>query len=65
VTQGSGWRKASYSGGQGGNCVEVGDDTRRVLVRDTKANGRGPVLAFAPGAWRQFTATVKAQNVSN
>ena len=29
------WRKSSYSGGSGGDCVEVRDDTGRVLVRDT------------------------------
>lgn len=29
------WRKSSYSGANGGNCVEVADDARVVLVRDT------------------------------
>jgi hypothetical protein len=49
------WKKSSYSGGNGGNCVEVGarpqDD--RVLVRDTK-DRQGPVLRFTPGAWKRF-----------
>jgi hypothetical protein len=51
------WRKASYSD-NGGNCVEVGDDAERVLVRDTQ-DRRGPVLRFTPGAWRRFADRVK------
>ena len=44
------WRKSSYSGGNGGNCIEVGahPDTGRVLVRDTSDRG-GPALRFTPG----------------
>jgi hypothetical protein len=55
------WRKSSYSGGNGGNCVEVGAPAGvdRVLVRDTK-DRQGPVLAFSPLAWRQFAERVKA-----
>jgi hypothetical protein len=30
-----------------------------VLVRDTKQQGRGPVLAITPDAWRAFAAQVK------
>ena len=47
------WRKSSYSGGNGGNCVEVGAQAGRVLVRDTK-DRQGPVLRFAPSAWKQL-----------
>jgi Domain of unknown function (DUF397) len=53
------WRKSSYSGGQGGNCVEVADHAGRVLVRDTKSC-TGAVLQFAPDAWRRFADRVKA-----
>jgi hypothetical protein len=53
------WRKSSYSGNGGGNCVEVGDHDRRVLVRDTKQNATGPVLWFSPAAWRRFADQVK------
>ena len=55
------WRKSSYSGGNGGGCVEVGADAGagRVLVRDTK-DCSGPVLAFRAGDWRRFAARVKA-----
>jgi hypothetical protein len=54
------WRKSSYSGGNGGNCVEVGApaEARHVLVRDTK-DRHGPVLAFSPQAWRRFAERVK------
>lgn len=52
------WRKSSYSGGQGGDCVEVRQSSRAVLVRDTKAR-LGAVLAFSPVAWRRFAASVK------
>ena len=52
------WRTSSYSGGSGGNCVEVRDETGRVLVRDTK-DRTGPVLPFAPQAWQRFADRVK------
>ena len=53
------WRKASYSGNGGGDCVEVGNAPARVLVRDTKQNRTGPVLTFSPTAWRAFAKQVK------
>jgi hypothetical protein len=52
------WRKSSYSGNGGGSCIEVGN-ADAVLVRDTKQEGRGPVLRFTPGAWRRFADRVK------
>ena len=58
------WRKSSYSGNGGANCVEVGDDTRRVLVRDTQ-DRTGPVLRFTPGAWRRFAEAVKRSLASD
>jgi hypothetical protein len=53
------WRKSSYSGGQGGNCVDIADQGNRVLVRDTKQDGAGPVLRFSPATWRRFADQVK------
>jgi hypothetical protein len=53
----SNWRKSSYSGSNGGECVEVAA-VGAVLVRDT-ADRSGPVLTFAVDAWRVFTATMK------
>jgi hypothetical protein len=51
------WRKSSFSG-NGGNCVEVGGDTRRVLVRDSQ-NRAGLVLQLSPAAWREFANQVR------
>ena len=53
----SNWRKSSYSGSNGGECVEVAA-TGPVLVRDT-TDRTGPVLTFTADAWREFTATIK------
>jgi hypothetical protein len=52
------WRTSSYSGNNGGNCVEAGNAAGRVLVRDAK-DREGAVLAFAPQAWRKFAAGIK------
>ena len=54
------WRKSTYSGSNGGGCVEVADHDRSVLVRDTQDRS-GPVLQFGPGAWRRFTGRVKVR----
>ena len=51
------WRKSSYSGGNGGSCVEVAN-ADEVLVRDT-TDRSGPVLRFTPDAWRRFAVQVK------
>ncbi|GAA3523812.1 DUF397 domain-containing protein [Streptomyces osmaniensis] len=47
------WRKSSYSGDQGGNCVEVAEATASVAIRDSK-NTAGPILAFEPTAFTAF-----------
>lgn len=52
------WRKSSYSGGNGAECVEVGQSPDVVAVRDTQ-DRHGPVLAFTADAWRRFAALVK------
>ena len=51
------WRKSSYSGNGGGECIEVAD-TDRVLVRDSK-DQTGPILGFTAEAWTVFTAALK------
>jgi hypothetical protein len=54
------WVKSSYSGSQGGNCVEVAVSAQgRVLVRDTK-DREGAMLAFTPDLWREFATQLKA-----
>jgi hypothetical protein len=52
------WRKASYSGNGGADCVETGSVPGAVLVRDTKDRD-GAALSFTAGAWRAFTAELK------
>jgi hypothetical protein len=54
----SGWRVATYTGGQG-NCVEVGRSATIVAVRDTKDRVDGPVLRLDPVVWRAFTERLK------
>lgn len=51
------WRVATYTGGNG-NCVEVADSVRAVLVRDTKDRDSG-TLEFTADAWAAFTTTLK------
>ena len=51
------WRKSSYSGSNGGECVEIAA-AGAVLVRDT-ADRSGPVLTFTADVWRAFTATIR------
>ncbi len=55
----AGWRKSSYSNGNGGNCVEVADlDHGHRAVRDSK-DPNGPALIFTPAEWAAFTAGVR------
>jgi hypothetical protein len=53
------WRKASYSGSNGGGCVEVARTPgAAITVRDSK-DPDGPRLAFTVGDWRTFLRHVK------
>jgi Domain of unknown function (DUF397) len=56
---GAAWRKSSYSGDNGGTCVEVGVAAPAVAIRDSK-HPDGPLLAFAAATWKSFTDQVKA-----
>jgi hypothetical protein len=47
------WRKSSYSGEGGGNCVELALTNQGAAVRDSK-NPTGPRLDFPATAWRVF-----------
>jgi hypothetical protein len=58
------WRKASYSAGNGGGCVEAASTPGAVLIRDTQ-DRTGPVLRFAPGTWRRFADQVKRSLASD
>jgi len=58
------WRKSSYSGNGGAECVEVACNLiRTVAVRDSK-DPRGPVLTVAPAGWHSFIANVKADRTA-
>jgi hypothetical protein len=52
----NGWVKSTYSGGEGGNCIEW--SPTRSAVRDSK-DPDGPMLAFTPTAWSSFVAAVQ------
>ncbi|WP_308206499.1 DUF397 domain-containing protein [Actinomadura luteofluorescens] len=52
------WRKSSYSGGTGGECVELAVVSGRVLVRDSKDSG-GPLLRLAPAAARDLVSRLR------
>ena len=50
------WRKSSFSGANGGDCVEVAADGV-ILVRDT-TNRDGGTLGFTAAAWETFTKSL-------
>jgi uncharacterized protein DUF397 len=53
------WRKSSYSGDNGGACIEVARNIPGIVaVRDSK-NPQGPALAFTPAAWHKFLAALR------
>lgn len=55
------WFTSSYSGSDGGNCVEVAETEHAVYVRDTKDRG-GPTLSVPGGQWSAFVAHLAARN---
>ncbi|MFI1287148.1 DUF397 domain-containing protein [Streptomyces sp. NPDC020792] len=54
------WRKSSYSGDQGGNCLEIAEiPDATVAVRDSKTPA-GPVLTLATAAFTEFVSWAAA-----
>lgn len=56
------WRKSTYSGANGGECIEVADTVRSVMIRDTKQDNLGDartVLSVTPDAWTSFLGTLR------
>jgi hypothetical protein len=52
------WRKSSYSGTSGGNCVEMASGASVILVRDT-TDRDGFTLSVPADAWARFTDSLR------
>jgi hypothetical protein len=58
------WRKSTYSGSNGGNCVEVASNLPGIVaVRDSKDRS-GPALAFTTEQWRAFVGNLQDGRLS-
>lgn len=53
------FRKSSYSGTEGANCVEVAGQPGSQLVRDSKLGAGSPVLSIPAVQWAAFVAELK------
>ncbi|WP_369234488.1 DUF397 domain-containing protein [Streptomyces sp. R21] len=51
------WRKSSYSGTSGGECVEVAPLTPHIAIRDSK-NPEGGAFTVTPAAFATFVASL-------
>ncbi|MFF0108127.1 DUF397 domain-containing protein [Streptomyces hirsutus] len=54
------WFKSSYSGSDGGDCVEVAVAHASVYVRDSKTATDGPVLRIGREEWAAFVSHTSA-----
>ena len=54
---GDNWRKSSYSGANGGSCVETASGVGMILVRDA-ADHDGFTLSVPADAWARFTRSL-------
>ena len=52
------WRTSTYSGSNGGTCVEVADTSGAVLVRDTTNRGGG-TLQLPATTWSALLIALK------
>jgi hypothetical protein len=52
------WRKSTYSGSNGGNCVETASGSGAILVRDT-TDRDSCALSVPADAWAAFVAGIK------
>ncbi|MEV5570416.1 DUF397 domain-containing protein [Spirillospora sp. NPDC052269] len=53
------WRKSTYSGGSGGECVEVADLAPVIGVRDSK-DPHGPHLTLGPAQFDTLIDVLKS-----
>jgi hypothetical protein len=51
------WFKSSYSGSEGGDCVEVAAHPAAIHIRDSKVPA-SPILTVSPGTWTEFLGRV-------
>ncbi len=51
------WRKSSFSGANGGACVEVAR-AEHIMIRDT-TDRDGVTLTIPAGAWQAFTTSLR------
>jgi len=65
------WGTSSYSGGNGGQCIQVAARAGSLdgpgqlcAVRDSK-DPAGPVLIFGVRQWRAFAAAIKAGSLGS
>ncbi|MGW4436236.1 DUF397 domain-containing protein [Streptomyces sp. NPDC004596] len=54
------WFKSSYSGTEGGQCVEVAPGSAVVHIRDSKAVA-GPILSVSREAWAGFVGLASSE----
>ncbi|MFC8952955.1 DUF397 domain-containing protein [Streptomyces sp. NPDC012693] len=54
------WFKSSYSGGDGGQCIEVAAGAGAVHIRDSKDVAR-PALRVSRDAWAGFVGLASAE----
>jgi hypothetical protein len=58
------WVKSSYSGGNGGDCVELASlSGGGVAIRDSK-DPSGPVLRITAGQWAAFRSGIKVGDLT-
>ncbi|MFE0508358.1 DUF397 domain-containing protein [Streptomyces sp. NPDC058964] len=53
------WFKSSYSGSEGGQCLEVANSPRLIHIRDSKNPEDGSTLTVSPASWSAFVASVE------
>jgi hypothetical protein len=55
------WRKSSYSGGNGGQCVEVARNLPAIVAVRDSTDPDGARLVLTPAAWAAFVGRVKRE----
>ena len=58
------WRKSTWSGDNGGQCVEVAFLDAAVGLRDSKDKGNGSILIVTPAEWDAFLAEARDGELS-